>query len=102
MPDQFDQFAAKMREHDMSETAISQFHRLYDVWKADEGSTWIRESDVEPLTDVPSFHDVYETIDHDEAVNAFAKTAFLKLNGGLGTSMGLDCAKSLQIGRAHV
>lgn len=101
MPDQFDQFDAKMREHGMSDTAINQFHRLYDVWKADEGSTWIRESDVEPLTGVPSFHDVYETIDHDEAVHAFAKTAFLKLNGGLGTSMGLDCAKSLLPVRRH-
>ena len=101
MPDQFDQFDAKMHEHGMSDTAINQFHRLYDVWKADEGSTWIRESDVEPLTGVPSFHDVYETIDHDEAVHAFAKTAFLKLNGGLGTSMGLDCAKSLLPVRRH-
>ena len=101
MPDQFDQFDAKMREHGMSDTAINQFHRLYDVWKADAGSTWIRESDVEPLTGVPSFHDVYETIDHDEAVHAFAKTAFLKLNGGLGTSMGLDCAKSLLPVRRH-
>ena len=50
---------------------------------------------------VPSFHDVYETINHDKAVDAFAKTAFLKLNGGLGTSMGLDCAKSLLPVRRH-
>ncbi len=31
----------------------------------------------------------------------FAKTAFLKLNGGLGTSMGLNCAKSLLPVRRH-
>ena len=37
--------------------------------------------DIEPLGHVPSFHDVYETINHDKAVDAFAKTAFLKLNG---------------------
>ena len=61
----------------------------------EEASSWIREDDIEPLGHVPSFHDVYETINHDKAVDAFAKTAFLKLNGGLGTSMGLDKAKSL-------
>lgn len=85
----------------MSETAVAQFKRLYDVWRNEEESSWIRESAVEPLTGVPSFHDVYQTIDHDQAINAFAKTAFLKLNGGLGTSMGLACAKSLLPVRRH-
>ena len=84
----FELSAAKMREHGMSETAINQFRHLYDVWRHEEASSWIREDDIEPLGHVPSFHDVYETINHDKAVDAFAKTAFLKLNGGLGTSMG--------------
>lgn len=90
-----------MADRGMSDTAIAQFRRLYDVWRSDGDSGWIRERDVEPLTGVPSFHDVYKTIDHDRAVHAFAKTAFLKLNGGLGTSMGLDCAKSLLPVRRH-
>lgn len=85
----------------MSDVSIAQFKRLYDVWRNEESSSWIRESDVEPLTGVPSFHDVYETIDHDQAIRAFEKTAFLKLNGGLGTSMGLECAKSLLPVRRH-
>lgn len=51
--------------------------------------------------DIPNFAQIYETINHDKAVDAFAKTAFLKLNGGLGTSMGLDCAKSLLPVRRH-
>ncbi len=55
----------------------------------------------QPSCHVPSFHDVYETINHDKAVDAFAKTAFLKLDGGLGTSMGLDKAKSLLPVRRH-
>lgn len=101
MSDKFERFATKMRDHGMSETAIGQFRSLYDVWRGEEDSSWIREADVEPLKGVPSFHDVYGTIDHDEAVQAFAKTAFLKLNGGLGTSMGLDCAKSLLPVRRH-
>lgn len=99
--DVFELSARKMRDHGMSDVSIAQFERLYDVWHNEEDSTWIREQDVEPLTGVPSFHAVYETINHDKAVDAFAKTAFLKLNGGLGTSMGLDCAKSLLPVRRH-
>lgn len=101
MNDVFELSAAKMRERGMSEVAIAQFRHLYEVWRTEEASSWIREDAVEPLTGVPSFHDVYKTIDHDKAVDAFAKTAFLKLNGGLGTSMGLECAKSLLPVRRH-
>lgn len=101
MSDVFEHSAEKMKAHGMSDTAVAQFKRLYDVWRNEEASSWIREDSVEPLTGVPSFHDVYETIDHDKAVDAFAKTAFLKLNGGLGTSMGLECAKSLLPVRRH-
>ncbi|MBW3093462.1 UTP--glucose-1-phosphate uridylyltransferase [Bifidobacterium sp. 82T10] len=101
MSDVFELSANKMHDAGMSDVAIAQFRHLYDVWRNEEASSWIRESSVEPLTDVPSFHDVYKTIDHDEAVGAFAKTAFLKLNGGLGTSMGLECAKSLLPVRRH-
>lgn len=85
----------------MSDMAVSQFRRLYEDWAGNDAAGWIREDDIEPVHDVPSFHDVYETIDHDKAVHAFAKTAFLKLNGGLGTSMGLDKAKSLLPVRRH-
>lgn len=101
MEDAFEASAHKMREHNMSDVAIAQFKRLYEEWQHNDASSWIRESDIEPLQDVPSFHDVYKTIDHDQAVHAFAKTAFLKLNGGLGTSMGLDRAKSLLPVRRH-
>ena len=83
--DVFEYSAAKMRENGMTDMAIAQFKRLYEVWRNEEASSWIREDEVEPLVGVPSFHDVYETINHDKAVDAFAKTAFLKLNGGLGT-----------------
>ena len=99
--DHFERCAQVMRDQGMSDMAVAQFGHLYDVWANGSESTWIREADVEPLHDVPSFHDVYETIDHDQAVHAFAKTAFIKLNGGLGTSMGLSCAKSLLPVRRH-
>lgn len=92
MTDAFERTAEKMKAHGLSETAIAQFEHLYDVWQHEDGTTWIREEDIEPVQDIPNFAQIYETINHDKAVDAFAKTAFLKLNGGLGTSMGLDCA----------
>ena len=101
MTDTFEASARKMREHGMSDMSILQFKHLYEVWRNDNESTWIRENDVEPLGHVPSFHDVYETINHEKAVDAFSKTAFIKLNGGLGTSMGLERAKSLLPVRRH-
>ena len=52
----------------MTDMAIAQFRRLYEVWRNEEASSWIREDEVEPLVSVPSFHDVYETINHDKAV----------------------------------
>ena len=94
MDDAFELSAAKMREQGMSEIAIEQFKHLYNAWNLDKSgdkpAEFIRESTVEPIKSVPTFHEIYETIDHDKAVNAFAKTAFIKLNGGLGTSMGLS------------
>lgn len=101
MDDTFELSAAKMREHNMSDTSIDQFAHLYEVWRNNQSGEFIRESTVEPIKTVPNFHEIYETIDHDNAVKAFGKTAFIKLNGGLGTSMGLSCAKSLLPVRRH-
>lgn len=101
MGEAFELSAAKMRKQGMSDTAIAQFSHLYDIWNNDKAGSFIREHDVEAIKTVPSFHEIYETIDHDKAVKAFAKTAFIKLNGGLGTSMGLSCAKSLLPVRRH-
>jgi UTP--glucose-1-phosphate uridylyltransferase len=59
---------------------------------ADGVNTLVPESAVEPVTDVQA-----PNLDHvgPADIEAFAKTAVLRLNGGLGTSMGLDQAKSL-------
>ena len=53
----------------------------------------VREADVDPLVDVDRAADV--TFDLDAQREAAAVTAVIKLNGGLGTSMGMDRAKSL-------
>lgn len=97
----FESAQQKMHNAGMSQTAIAQFNHLYTVWSHGDDTSFIREDSIEPINDIPSFHDVYETINHDKAVDAFTKTAFLKLNGGLGTSMGLDKAKSLLPVRRH-
>ena len=54
--DVFEYSAAKMRENGMTDMAIAQFKRLYEVWRNEEASSWIREDEVEPLVGVPSFH----------------------------------------------
>jgi UTP--glucose-1-phosphate uridylyltransferase len=51
----------------------------------------IPEATIDPLVEVPSLADLPEPAGPD----GLARTAVLKLNGGLGTSMGLDRAKSL-------
>ena len=52
--DVFEYSAAKMRKHGMTDMAIAQFRRLYEVWRNEEASSWIREDEVEPLVSVPS------------------------------------------------
>lgn len=52
----------------------------------------IPESTIEPL-DMPALADT--DIDDDAGVQALRETAVIKLNGGLGTSMGMERAKSL-------
>jgi UTP--glucose-1-phosphate uridylyltransferase len=53
----------------------------------------IPEDSIEPLTDPDLLSDV--TIDDEQAAAALSATVMIKLNGGLGTSMGMEQAKSL-------
>ena len=87
----YDQASAKMRAAGMSPTAIGVFQ---DYWsQVAAGATGlIAEDSIEPLTD-PSLVDVTAATPDDRA--ALGRVAIIKLNGGLGTSMGLSRAKSL-------
>ncbi|WP_160148984.1 UTP--glucose-1-phosphate uridylyltransferase [Arcanobacterium ihumii] len=59
-----------------------------------DGNTGIiPEDSIEPLRNVVALKDI--EVDSKRAREALGKTVFLKLNGGLGTSMGLSHAKSL-------
>ncbi len=82
----------KMTDAGVAPAAIDTFSRFYRLLESG-ASGLVREDDVEPLRDLPRHADL--DIDPDEAAAALAKTAIIKLNGGLGTSMGMDRAKSL-------
>ena len=79
----------KMRADGLPEDAVETF-ALYET-KLREGETGLLpESEIEPLDDLP---DAAGLPDSDGS--ALGKAVVLKLNGGLGTSMGMTKAKSL-------
>ena len=93
---------ALMRHDGMSDIACAAFSHAYHQWqKGDSG--YIRERSIRPLSQsaVPALSQIYEEQDRQIGVAALKKTVFLKLNGGLGTSMGLSKAKSLLPVRLH-
>ncbi|QBR92341.1 UTP--glucose-1-phosphate uridylyltransferase [Nocardioides euryhalodurans] len=82
---------AKMADAGVDEVAIETFAHYYRLLEHGE-TGMVPESTIEPL-DMESLDDV-EVAD-DDAAEAIRATAVIKLNGGLGTSMGMDRAKSL-------
>ncbi len=82
----------KMRDAGQSETAIDVFAHYHGVMASD-ASGFITEDSIAPLTDPPKLADV--EVDPDVARDAIRATVVIKLNGGLGTSMGLEAAKTL-------
>jgi UTP--glucose-1-phosphate uridylyltransferase len=80
-----------MRDAGVDEVAVETFAHYYRLLEHGE-TGMIPESSIEPV-DMPALGDV-EVAD-DDAISALRKTAVIKLNGGLGTSMGMDRAKSL-------
>ncbi|WP_447643544.1 UTP--glucose-1-phosphate uridylyltransferase [Nocardioides zeae] len=83
--------AAKMRDAGVDDTAVEVFAHYYRLLEHGE-TGMIAEDTIEPL-DMPSLADV--AVDDQTAAEALAATVVIKLNGGLGTSMGMDRAKSL-------
>ena len=73
-------------------SAIGVFSHYYRLLESGETGL-IREESIEPLLDPPMLDDV--EVSDAEAREAIGATVVIKLNGGLGTSMGLDKAKNL-------
>lgn len=82
----------RMSEAGVAPRAIGVFSAFYD--QLEQGATgMIAEADVEPLVGID--HAGAIALSDEECRAAAAVTAVIKLNGGLGTSMGLDRAKTL-------
>ena len=82
----------KMRAAGISQAAIDNFAHYWNLCSS--GATGlIREESIRPLLDPPQLDQV--DVGEDAARAALQQTVMIKLNGGLGTSMGLDRAKTL-------
>jgi UTP--glucose-1-phosphate uridylyltransferase len=88
----FAPFEARMREAGLPEVAIRSFAAAFEALVS--GATgMLSDRELEPVADVPdaaSFGDL-----RGFGVEALPRTVVIKLNGGLGTSMGMTRAKSL-------
>lgn len=83
---------AKMEAAGVSRPAIEVFSHYYGLLTSGETGI-IREDTIAPLLDPPMLADL--EISDEQAAEAIGATVIIKLNGGLGTSMGLDRAKTL-------
>jgi len=93
IPIMFAPFADKMRAEGLPSIVIETFNHYYK--KLLEGETgFIKESDIYPVEALPDMGSFNGNV-ADTGRAAISKTVLIKLNGGLGTSMGLAKPKSL-------
>jgi UTP--glucose-1-phosphate uridylyltransferase len=91
-PPNFAPFEERMRREGLSQIVIDNFRHYYSVLAS--GSVGlIPEADLVPVESAPDIADLARY--YGAGQQALGRAAVLKLNGGLGTSMGLDQAKSL-------
>jgi UTP--glucose-1-phosphate uridylyltransferase len=83
---------AKMREEGVPDVAVDTFAHYFERLRAGEAGV-LAESEIEPVTDLPDAEALPE--DQQGAREALERTVVIKLNGGLGTSMGMTAPKSL-------
>ncbi len=92
LPNAFAEFAARMRQAGMSEAPINAFRYNYQNLLAGQ-TGMIPEAGIEPVESLPLLEQVRgRKLGRPDLL---AQTVIVKLNGGLGTSMGLEKAKSL-------
>ncbi|MDA0137119.1 UTP--glucose-1-phosphate uridylyltransferase [Solirubrobacter deserti] len=82
----------KMREEGVADAAINAFEHYYRQLEAGETGL-VPEDTIEPVTELPHLDELPS--DPEAEREALQKAIVLRLNGGLGTSMGLTGAKSL-------
>jgi UTP--glucose-1-phosphate uridylyltransferase len=84
------QSVEKMRAEGLPDEAVRTFEHYYRQLAAGETGL-LPESEIEPVESVPDSEELPDA----DAADALARTLVIKLNGGLGTSMGMTRAKSL-------
>ena len=89
----FQPFAARMQSDGLPDIAIKTFEHYYNQLVAGQ-TGFISESEIVPVETLPDSETFPERL-ADLGRSIISKTVLLKLNGGLGTSMGLEQAKSL-------
>lgn len=89
----FQEIEAKMQGVGLSEAAIQAFRHSVSVLTGNQ-SMMIPESEIEPARDVADWEEAVAATPAADAA-LLAQTVLVKLNGGLGTGMGLQKAKSL-------
>lgn len=91
--EQFVPFAERMKQEGLPQLAIDTFRYYYGLLV--EGQTGlIPEAEIKPVPSLPDAADFAADL-AAQGEEALPRTVLLKLNGGLGTSMGLSIAKSL-------
>jgi UTP--glucose-1-phosphate uridylyltransferase len=96
MPDpapNFSPFAQQMKAEGLSELVIKTFEHYYAQLVSGETGV-IPESSIEPVAELPDA-ETFPADLVDAGQTALPHTIIIKLNGGLGTGMGLAQAKSL-------
>lgn len=86
----------KMRAADLPEVAIETFAHYYRELEAGETGL-IPESAIEPVESLPDADDLTE----EAGAELLDQAVVIKLNGGLGTSMGMSGPKSLLVARGE-
>jgi UTP--glucose-1-phosphate uridylyltransferase len=86
----FDAFEKKMRAAGMGDAPVAVFRRNYEALLRNE-TGMIPEDSIEPSGELP----VAEDLDAGSGGDLLGQVVIVKLNGGLGTGMGLQGPKSL-------
>ncbi len=90
--DQLEASLRKMRADHVSDAGVATFAHYFERLRRGEAGE-LAESEIEPVDELPDADELPE--DEDGAREALARTVVIKLNGGLGTSMGMTGPKSL-------
>jgi UTP--glucose-1-phosphate uridylyltransferase len=90
--EQLERALAKMRADGVAEIAVDTFAHYFERLRAGDTGV-LPESDIEPVAELPDADEL--PADEAGARAALDRTVVVKLNGGLGTSMGMTGPKSL-------